>query len=86
MATKKTLNLDWLTEALEDAASQFRGLDRNQPGQWPIIPKLTAFTAVAVAVVAVGWFLLLSPTADELEAERNRETGLRTDYRANILW
>jgi type IV pilus assembly protein PilO len=84
MASKKTVNLEWMTDALEDAAGQFRGLDRNQPGQWPPLPKLAAFTAVAVAVIALGWFLLLSPTADELETERNRESGLRTEYRAKL--
>lgn len=84
MATLKTINLEWLTDVLADSASQFRGLDRNQPGQWPILPKLAAFAAVVSAVVVAAWLLLLMPTADELQAEREREAGLRTDYRGKL--
>jgi type IV pilus assembly protein PilO len=69
---------------LEQAAAQFRNLDMNQPGQWPVLPKLAAFAAVAAAVVAVLWFLLLSDAADELEKERNREPALKTDYRNKL--
>ncbi|HSV69583.1 MAG TPA: type 4a pilus biogenesis protein PilO [Methylibium sp.] len=83
MAGSKKLNFD-LSAVLADAANQFRGLNRNEPGQWPVLPKLAAFTAVAAAVVVVGWFLMLSPTAEELQVERDREPGLKADYRAKL--
>ena len=41
------------------AQDQFRGLNPNEPGQWPLLPKLTAFAFTAVAVVALGWFAVL---------------------------
>jgi type IV pilus assembly protein PilO len=80
MATK-TSTLD-LNSMFVQAADQFRGLNRNEPGQWPILPKLAAWGAVVLAVVVAGWFLLLSSSADELEAERNKEPALKQDYRA----
>jgi type IV pilus assembly protein PilO len=83
MATRNKLNLD-LNSLLLDASGQFKGLNPNEPGQWPILPKLAAFAAVAAAVVAIGWFLVLTSTADELQAERDREPGLRQDYRAKL--
>ncbi|HXS31875.1 MAG TPA: type 4a pilus biogenesis protein PilO, partial [Steroidobacteraceae bacterium] len=35
-------------------------------------------------VVVLGWFLLLSDTTDELDAERNKEPGLKQDYRSKL--
>ena len=43
MATQsKSANLD-LSGLIESAASQFRGLNPNQPGQWPWLPKAAAW-------------------------------------------
>ena len=84
MATQsKSMNLD-LNTVFGDAASQFRGLNSREPGQWPILPKLLAWTAVAVAVVALGWFALLSRAHEELDAERAKEPALKSDYRVKL--
>ncbi len=84
MATKsKTANVD-LNSVFEGAASQFRGLNPNEPGQWPLLPKALTFAAVAVAMVIVGWFVLLSTAHDELDTERNKEPTLKADYRNKL--
>ena len=84
MATKsKTASVD-LNSVFEGAASQFRGLNPNEPGQWPLLPKAITFAAVAVAMVIAGWFLLLSNSHDELDNERNKEPTLKTDYRSKL--
>lgn len=84
MATKPApLNFE-LTSVLVQAADQFRGLNPNEPGQWPVLPKLAAFVAVAAAAVVVGWFLLLSASADQLDAERNKEPTLKGEYRNKL--
>jgi len=61
-------------------ASQFRGLNPKEPGQWPLLPKLASWLAMVAAVVVACWFALLSSTTDELEAERAREPALKKDY------
>ena len=49
MATKaKSINVD-LNSVFEGAASQFRGLNPNEPGQWPMLPKAADLGGVAVA-------------------------------------
>ena len=84
MATKsKTANVD-LNSVFEGAASQFRGLNPNEPGQWPLLPKAITFAAVAVAMLVVGWFLLLSTAHEELDTERNKEPTLKVDYRNKL--
>jgi type IV pilus assembly protein PilO len=84
MATStKSMNVD-LNSLAGDLASQFRGLNANEPGQWPILPKAAAWLFVGVAVVVAGWVALLSSAHDVLEAERGKEPALKQDYRAKL--
>jgi type IV pilus assembly protein PilO len=84
MASKpKSVNVD-LNSVFEGAASQFRGLNPNEPGQWPILPKAMTFFGVALIMVIVGWFMLLSSAHDELDGEHAKEPALKTDYRAKL--
>jgi type IV pilus assembly protein PilO len=77
------MNVD-LNSAFEQAASQFRGLNPNEPGQWPLLPKLATWLALAALVVVASWFLILSTAHDELEVERGKEPTLKADYRGKL--
>jgi len=83
MATKRGMNVD-LNSVFEGAASQFRNLNPNEPGQWPMLPKLMTWGGLALAMVVLGWFLLLSEAHDGLEAERAKENTLKVDYRGKL--
>lgn len=83
MATKRGMNVD-LNSVFEGAASQFRNLNPNEPGQWPMLPKLMTWGGLALAMVVLGWFLLLSEAHEGLEAERAKENTLKADYRGKL--
>lgn len=83
MAKASTLNFD-VSSFFDHAASQFRGLNPNEPGQWPTLPKLAAFGGVVLLAVGIGWSLLLSSALDDLQAQRDREPQLKSDYRAKL--
>jgi type IV pilus assembly protein PilO len=84
MATQtKSTNLD-VSLMFEQVASQFRGLNRNEPGQWPILPKVATWTLLGAMVVVLGWFLLVSDKSAELDTERAKEPGLKQDYRSKL--
>ena len=84
MATKsKAMNVD-LNSVFEGAASQFRSLNPNEPGQWPMLPKALTWAFVAIVMIALGWFFVLSGLHDELDAERNKEPALKADYRSKL--
>jgi type IV pilus assembly protein PilO len=85
MATQPTPSRSFeLSTMFEQAAAQFRGLDTRQPGQWPLLPKMASWLALAAAMVVLGWFLILSAKSDELEAERAKEPSLKQDYRGKL--
>ena len=84
MATKSpSFNVD-VGAAFEKAAAQFRGLNPKEPGQWPVLPKMAAWLACGLVVIAAGWVTLLSPATDELDAERGKEPQLRQTYRSRL--
>lgn len=84
MATQtKTSGFD-LAAWFEQAVSQFRELDFKQPGQWPLLPKLVSWLALALLVIGLLWVVLLSDKASELDAERDKEPGLRQDYQGKL--
>ena len=65
-------------------AEQFRNLNPQEPGQWPLAPKALAWGAAGLLALALGWVLLVSGAADQLENERRIEPGLKDDYRAKL--
>ncbi len=73
-----------MNAVFQDAASQFKGLNLNLPGQWPVLPKLVAWLVVAGVVVVIGWFTLLSDAHDQLDAEVAKEPTLKNDYRNKL--
>jgi len=83
MATAALPSLD--TAALkEQLAAQFRGLNPNDPASWPIVPKVLMCLAVMIVIVIALWFVWLTSSAEELEAEQKKEVGLREDYRKKL--
>jgi len=83
MAKRSSVNFD-VSSFVDNAASQFRNLNPNEPGQWPTLPKMAAWAAAALAMIGVGWFLVLSASADELEAARQQEPPLKETYRNRL--
>jgi type IV pilus assembly protein PilO len=84
MAAKSSSFSFDVNSAFEKATSQFRGLNANEPGQWPVLPKAVAWLGVGIIVLAGAWFLLLSSAQDELDAERKKEPELKQNYRGKL--
>jgi type IV pilus assembly protein PilO len=83
MATAKNKGPEF-GAAMRGGLSQFRDLNPNQPGQWPLLPRLTVWTVVVILVVVVGWFVELSSQADDLQAARDKEPTLKAEYRNKL--
>ncbi len=73
-----------LLAALRGGLGQFRDLNPNQPGQWPLLPRLAVWSLVAVIVIVAGWFLWLSDEANDLQASRDKEPALKAEYRNKL--
>jgi type IV pilus assembly protein PilO len=73
-----------LEGAFERAKAQFTNLNPNEPGQWPILPKIAAWAVASVAVVFVAWFVIVSGAMNDLEAENAKEPDLKDTYNKKL--
>ncbi|MDR1853689.1 MAG: type 4a pilus biogenesis protein PilO [Azoarcus sp.] len=58
----------------------FRGLNFNDPGVWPLAPRVVAFVVVLLGVIALGWLLDWQDQWSELEQKEAEETQLRDSW------
>ncbi|MEI6733676.1 MAG: type 4a pilus biogenesis protein PilO [Comamonadaceae bacterium] len=83
MAAKFSLKSD-LPALWGKLLSQFQELDPKDPSNWPTLPRNALFVGVAALFVGVLWFLWLSSSQLDLEAEQIREVKLREEYRVKL--
>jgi type IV pilus assembly protein PilO len=55
-------------------------LDFNNIGNWPQQAKVVFCVVLALFIVVMGWFLLISGKRDELASLVNKETELRAEF------
>ncbi len=60
--------------------NQLKGLDVNNIGNWPALPKALAIAFVCLLVVGLVYYLDTSAQLDELAAEERKETDLRSEF------
>ena len=84
MATQaKDRSADFLA-AMRGGLGQFRDLNPQQPGQWPLLPRLAVWFVAAAFVVGLGWYFLLGDQANDLQAARDKEPQLKNEYRTKL--
>lgn len=84
MAKNPSVNFD-LNAWFEEIQDQFRGLNPQEPGQWPLAPRVLSFVAAAAVAVVAGWFLVLADAQAALDAEAAKEPGLQQDYKTKLV-
>jgi type IV pilus assembly protein PilO len=83
MATKQNPKIN-LAAGPQALLSQFRGLNPNDPPSWPFLPRAALCLALMAAIVVALWFVWLTNSNDELEAEQKKEVELRADYKKKL--
>src|SRR4051812_2260707 len=84
MATRRSApNVDFAA-ALQRFGNQFRGLNPNDPSVWPAAPRYALCFGVTLIVLVALWFVWLTNSNDELEAERAKEVTLKADYTKKV--
>ena len=59
---------------------QFRNLNTRDPGAWPPLPKAMLLVGLLVGIIAMGYFLDWQEQMDALEAGRQQEEKLKTEF------
>lgn len=64
----------------ERLAQDFKGLDPNDPGVWPLAPRVAVFIGLLVAVVGLIWWFDWQEQVATLEKKEAEELQLRQDW------
>lgn len=64
----------------ERLAQDFRGLDANDPGAWPLAPRVAVFIALLVGTVALAWWFDWREQTALLERRQSEEVQLRQEW------
>ncbi len=64
--------------------AQFRGLNGQHPGQWPLIPRMLCGVGMVVAVIASGWFFYWNGQLEELNSGVQEEEKLKEEYKTKV--
>ena len=74
----KSISLpDFDYEAIVD---QFRSLNPNDPGAWPLYPRVALLFGLFVAVLVAGWWFVWNDQMSELENKQREEDTLKQQY------
>jgi type IV pilus assembly protein PilO len=58
----------------------FRRLNPNDVGTWPVIPRVVVLVGLFVALITAGWWFVWQDQLDSLEAKRNEEIKLKEEF------
>lgn len=58
----------------------FRSLDPQDPGLWPLAPKVVILAALFIVLVGLSAWLGWMPQLDTLDAERQQEVSLKEEW------
>jgi type IV pilus assembly protein PilO len=61
-------------------AQDFKGLDPNDPGVWPLAPRIVVLVVLFVAIVAAAWWFDWQDQVDELKKREAEELQLRQTW------
>ena len=64
----------------KEIGEQFKGLNPNDIGAWPLVPRLAVLVAIFVGIIVAGWFVLWSGQLDMLTAKEQEELKLKDEY------
>lgn len=60
--------------------ADFRGMNPNDPGAWPLIPRVTVLFGLFLAILVAGWWFLWNDQLAELDAKKAEEESLKQQF------
>lgn len=61
-------------------ADDFKYMNPNDPGAWPVVPKVTVLVGLFVALLAAGWWFVWNDQFIELETKEKEEVALKQQF------
>ena len=66
---------------LKENLAAWKTLNPRTPWLWPVVPRFATMFAIILAVIAAGYFTLISPEQETLDNSAAKMETLRTEYK-----
>ncbi len=83
MSSKSSKNINF-AQVGESISSQFQGLNKDDPGSWPALPRYLSYALVTSIVLGLLWYVWLGASNEEHNVEEATELTLRTEYKSKL--
>lgn len=64
----------------QSITDDFRYMNPNDPGAWPVIPKVTVLVGLFAAILLAGWWFVWNDQLIELDSKEREEESLKQQY------
>ena len=61
-------------------ADDFRFMNPNDPGGWPLVPKITVLVGLFALIIAAGWWFVWNDQFIDLETKEREEETLKQQF------
>lgn len=61
-------------------ADEFKNLNPQDVGAWPLLPRIVVLTAIFVLILVAGWWFVWKGQVEDLEGKQQQEGRLREDW------
>jgi type IV pilus assembly protein PilO len=68
------------TLSFQALIEDFRRLNPNDVGTWPVLPKVVVLVGLFVVAITAGWWFVWQDQLDSLENKRNEEVKLKEEF------
>lgn len=65
---------------LNTLVTEFKNLDSQDPGLWPILPKIIILVTILLLAIAAGWWFGWRDQMDQLDSEVQQEEKLKQEW------
>jgi type IV pilus assembly protein PilO len=64
----------------QSIADDFRYMNPNDPGAWPLVPRITILLGLFLALLLGGWWFIWDDQLIELETKQQQQEKLKQEY------
>lgn len=64
----------------QSIADDFRFMDPNDPGGWPLLPRITVLAGLIVIILLAGWWFVWNDQLIELDSKEREEETLKQQF------
>lgn len=65
---------------IKSIVADFQGMNPNDPGAWPLVPRVTILVGLFLIIILAGWWFVWDDQLTELDNKKREEEALKQQF------